>query len=99
MHIYILFECVDLVDFGYNYILVLVYSNFCTTKQYTRICNQYYCTVVYILIIYMYVFCHGTSLKKKHLASWELEPARRSQATDMLRSRPSCVPERMHDVP
>ena len=26
--------------------------------------NQYYCAVVYRLIIYIAIFCHGTSLKK-----------------------------------
>ena len=41
------------------------------------LCNQYHCTVVYILITYIYIhtFCHGTSLKKKHLATCWLEPA------------------------
>ena len=29
------------------------------------LCNHYYCTVVYILIIYITIFCRGTSLKKK----------------------------------
>ena len=37
--------------------------------------NQYYSTVVHLLIIYIAIFCHGTSLKKKHLATWGLEPA------------------------
>ena len=27
-------------------------------------CNQYYSTVVHLLIIYIAIFCHGTSLKK-----------------------------------
>ena len=29
------------------------------------LCDQYYCTVVYLLIIYIAIFCHGTSLKKQ----------------------------------
>ena len=27
------------------------------------LCNQYYCTVIYRLMMYIALFCHGTSLK------------------------------------
>ena len=37
-------------------------------------CNQYYSTVIYILIIYIAIFCQGTLLKKKktsgHVGTW-----------------------------
>ena len=43
---------------------------------YRLLYNKYHCTVVYILIINIAMFCHGTSLKKKkHLATWGLEHA------------------------
>ena len=38
-------------------------------------CNQYYYTVVYILIICIAIFSHRTSWKKTYLATWGLEPA------------------------
>ena len=34
------------------------------TKTHHNIFNQYYSTVVHLLIIYIAIFCHGTSLKK-----------------------------------
>ena len=43
-------------------------------------------TVVYILMIFIALFCHGTSLKKIHLATWG------RQSTDMLASGPSGIP-------
>ena len=43
--------------------------------------------IMYLLIIYIAIFCHGTSLKKPscHVG----KPV--SESTDMLCSRPSCI--------
>ena len=30
---------------------------------------------IYYIYIYLEIFCHGTSVKKTHLATWGLEPA------------------------
>ena len=58
-------------------------------------CNQYYSTIVYLLIIYIAIFCHGTSLKKTFLGTWGLEPASPLSVVNRhaISSRPSCIPK------
>ena len=47
-------------------------------------------TVVYILIIiFIAIFCHGTSLKETIWPRGDLNPRRWCQSTDMLASKPS----------
>ena len=67
--------------------------------MYIHTCNQYYCTVVYISIIYKAIFCYGASLKKTIWARGDSNLRRRSQSTDMLCCRPSCIPEKYASSP
>ena len=57
------------------------------------LCNQYYCTVVYTLIIHSNIFS-WTIIEKTHLATQGLEPASPvSVNRHAICSRPSCIPK------
>ena len=45
------------------------------------------------IYIYIAIFCHGTSLKKNIWPRVDSNLRRRSQSTDMLCSKPSCIPK------